>query len=341
MSKKLPNIILCSDLLRKKEQLTNVLKQDYSLSTIDSANKLFDLAIELVPDIIIININFKKEDAFKACEQIKSNEKISDIPIIFISEIFEEEDTIKAFNAGAVDFMEHSLHHKELLARIKIHLKLKNSREHLKEKNKNLNKKMIIENDRLQNLMESTIRAIVQTVESRDPYTAGHQQRVSDLSFQISKLLDLDSKKRGAIKYAGLLHDIGKLRVPDAILNRPGKLLPIEFDVLKIHPKIGSDILETVPSPWPLSRIVLEHHERLNGTGYPNGRTDENILIESKVIAVADVMEAMSSHRPYRPSQGITLALNEINSNKGTLYDPQVVDACTQLFEKENYKFGW
>jgi Response regulator containing a CheY-like receiver domain and an HD-GYP domain len=196
MSKKLPNIILCSDLLRKKEQLTNVLKQDYSLSTINSANKLFDLAIELVPDIIIININFKKEDAFKACEQIKSNEKISDIPIIFISEIFEEEDTIKAFNAGAVDFMEHSLHHKELLARIKIHLKLKNSREHLKEKNQNLNKKMILENDRLQNLMESTIRAIVQTVESRDPYTAGHQQRVSDLSFQISKLLDLDYKKK-------------------------------------------------------------------------------------------------------------------------------------------------
>ncbi|KPA15820.1 response regulator receiver modulated metal dependent phosphohydrolase [Candidatus Magnetomorum sp. HK-1] len=341
MLKNLPHIIICSDLPGKKEQLSYALNKEYSLTCIDLSDALVNKVCELEPDIILININMKKTDALEACKQLKSNTKVSDIPIIFISEIFDEADIIKAFNAGAVDFMKHTLHHKELQARIRTHLDLKNSRDQLKIKNQLLNKKMTEENDRLQNLMEATIRAIVQTVESRDPYTAGHQQRVSDLSFQIAKVMGLDSSQKGAIKYAGLLHDIGKLRVPDAILNRPGKLLSIEFDVLKIHPKIGSDILETVPSPWPLARIVLEHHERLDGSGYPNGITEENMLIESKVIAVADVMEAMSSHRPYRPSQGISLALEEINSQKGHLYDTHAVDACTQLFENDNYKFGW
>jgi HD-GYP domain-containing protein (c-di-GMP phosphodiesterase class II) len=115
----------------------------------------------------------------------------------------------------------------------------------------------------------------------------------------------------------------------------------MEFDVLKIHPEIGSSILESIQSPWPLARIVLEHHERLDGSGYPNGLTENEILLESRVLAVADVMEAMSSHRPYRPSQGIDLALKEINSQKGVLYDKRAVDVCTELFTRHQYKFGW
>ncbi|MBF0450983.1 MAG: HD domain-containing protein [Candidatus Magnetomorum sp.] len=341
MPEKKPHIIICSDLPGKSDQLSLALAEDYHLTNINTTDTLLDISYQQLPDVIIININLNKVGGFKACEQLKSNEATVDIPVIFISEIFDETDTIKAFNAGAVDYMKYAFHQKELRARIRNHLMLKQSRENLKKKNQLLTSTMSKENERLQQLMEATIRAIVQTVESRDPYTAGHQQRVSDLSYEIAKVMALDASQKMAIKYAGILHDIGKLRVPDAILNRPGKLLSIEFDVLKIHPQIGSDILDTVPSPWPLSRIILEHHERLDGSGYPNGITSDNMLIESKVIAVADVMEAMSSHRPYRPSQGIDLALEEINNQKGLLYDEQTVDTCTHLFVKGNYKFGW
>jgi len=337
----MPHVIICSDLPGKINQLTLALTDHFQLTCLNSADKLPEISKEQLPDVIIININLKKDDGFKACEQLKSNVETAEIPVIFISEIFSEADTIKAFNCGAVDFMKHAYHQKELQARIKNHLNLKESREQLRKKNQYLNETMTTENKRLQKLMEATIRAIVQTVESRDPYTAGHQQRVSDLAYEMAKHMALDEQQIAAIKYAGLLHDIGKLRVPDAILNRPGKLLSIEFAVLQIHPQVGSEILDTVPSPWPLSRIIIEHHERLDGSGYPNHITGDQMLIESKAIAVADVMEAMSSHRPYRPSKGIDLALEELNSKKGILYDEQAVDACTYLFIDGNYKFGW
>ena len=341
MSEKKSFVIICGDLPHTMEQLKMSLDKDYQLICMDRTDLIVTTAVQKKPDIILININMNKADGISACAQLTANKITTDIPVIFISEIFDESDTIKAFDAGAADYMKYAYHEQELRARMENHIHLKQSKEQLIEKHQQLNATMSQENERLQNLMTATIRAIVQTVESRDPYTAGHQQRVSDLATEIAMRIGLDSEQRMAIKYAGLLHDIGKLRVPEAILNRPGKLLTMEFDVLKIHPEIGSNILEGVPSPWPLAKIVMQHHERLDGSGYPNGLKNHEILLESKVVAVADVMEAMSSHRPYRPSQGIELALKEINSQKGILYDTKAVDVCTELFTKHQYKFGW
>jgi putative two-component system response regulator len=341
MSEKKSYVIICSDLPTTMAQLKRALEKNYQLFCMDRTDLIVTTSVQKKPDIVLININMNKTDGITACARLSANEITADIPVIFISEIFNEADTLEAFKAGAADYMKYAHHKQELRARIENHIQLKKSRELLVQKHQQLNDKMVLENERLQNLMTATIRAIVQTVESRDPYTAGHQQRVSDLATEIAMRMGLNADQKMAIRYAGLLHDIGKLRVPEAILNRPGKLLTMEFDVLKIHPEIGSSILETVPSPWPLARIVMEHHERLNGSGYPFGLTENEILMESKVIAVADVMEAMSSHRPYRPSQGIDLALNEINSQKGLLYDPLAVDTCTELFTRHQYKFGW
>jgi len=341
MSEKKSFVIICGDLPHTMEQLKMSLDKDYQLICMDRTDLIVTTAVQKKPDIILININMNKADGISACAQLTANKITTDIPVIFISEIFDESDTIKAFDAGAADYMKYAYHEQELRARMENHIHLKQSKEQLIEKHQQLNATMSQENERLQNLMTATIRAIVQTVESRDPYTAGHQQRVSDLATEIAMRIGLDSEQRMAIKYAGLLHDIGKLRVPEAILNRPGKLLTMEFDVLKIHPEIGSNILEGGPSPWPLAKIVMQHHERLDGSGYPNGLKNHEILLESKVVAVADVMEAMSSHRPYRPSQGIELALKEINSQKGILYDTKAVDVCTELFTKHQYKFGW
>ena len=188
--------------------------------------------------------------------------------------------------------------------------------------------------DTLMKNMESTIYAMTDVVETRDPYTAGHQQRVANLAFNIGKELNLTEEKLTSVRLAAAVHDIGKIYVPAEILSKPKKLTEIEFGLIKAHPEVGHDILKKIDLPWPVAKIVLQHHERLNGSGYPAGLTGNKIFIEAKIIAVADVVEAMASHRPYRPMLGIDKALEEISRNKGVLYDPKVVEVCLLLFKR-------
>jgi response regulator RpfG family c-di-GMP phosphodiesterase len=192
---------------------------------------------------------------------------------------------------------------------------------------------------KLQKTMEGTINTIGNIVEVKDPYTAGHQQRVSQLAVHIAQELNLPQNKIEGIRIASLVHDIGKISVPADILNKPTKLTDIEFSLIKDHPQTGHDILKSIEFPWPIAQIVLQHHERLNGSGYPNKLKGDEILLEAKIICVADVVEAMSSHRPYRPALGIDAALEEISKNKGILYDTEAADACIKLFKKKEFKF--
>jgi putative nucleotidyltransferase with HDIG domain len=190
----------------------------------------------------------------------------------------------------------------------------------------------------LQKAVEATVKAIALTSEIRDPYTAGHQQRVAELACAIAKKMGLDEEQIETINVAGILHDIGKIYVPAEILSRPSKLNEIEMNMIRAHAQVGCDILEALELPWSISPIVLQHHERMDGSGYPAGISNGDILIEARILAVADVVEAMSSHRPYRPSLGMDAALNEIQQNRGKLYDPDVVDVCLTLFEEKEFK---
>lgn len=185
----------------------------------------------------------------------------------------------------------------------------------------------------------ATIQALAITVETRDPYTAGHQKRVADLSRAIATEMGLDINRTDGVRMAGVIHDLGKMAVPAEILSKPSRLSAIEYNLIKIHPQAGYDILKDVEFPWPIAQIVLQHHERLDGSGYPAGLKGEEILMEARIIAVADVVEAIASYRPYRPAQGMEKALGEITQNKGILYDPAVVDACLCLFRDRDYKF--
>lgn len=185
----------------------------------------------------------------------------------------------------------------------------------------------------------STINAIAKIVEIRDPYTAGHQKRVAKLVCAIAEEMSLPQDKTEGLYAAGILHDIGKMNVPTEILSKPGRLSEIELGLIKTHPQAGSDIIKEMEFPWAVSLIVLQHHERLNGSGYPQGLKGEDILMEAKIIGVADVVEAMSSHRPYRPALGIDKVLEEISQNRGILYDREVVDACLKLFKEKGFKF--
>lgn len=186
--------------------------------------------------------------------------------------------------------------------------------------------------------LRSTVRAIAVTVETRDPYTAGHQRRVADLARMMATEMNLPIDTVDGILMAGSLHDLGKISVPAELLSKPTKLTNIEFMLIKTHAQCGYDILKDIEFPWPVARMVLEHHERMNGSGYPNGLKGDDILMESRILAVADVVEAMASDRPYRPALGIDAALMEIARNKGILYDPVVSDVCLRLFHDKGYK---
>lgn len=193
--------------------------------------------------------------------------------------------------------------------------------------------------EKLEKTLEGTITALTTAVEQRDPYTAGHQQRVTQFACAIAKEMGLLEDRIKAIRVAGLLHDIGKLHVPAEILAKPGKLTGAEYELIKCHAQIGYEILKTVAFSGPVAEIVLEHHERMDGSGYPKGLSGDDILLESRILGVSDVVEAMSSHRPYRPAIGMDGALLEILRNKGTLYDSNVVDVCVDLITTKRFRF--
>ncbi|MCD6355757.1 MAG: PAS domain S-box protein [Anaerolineaceae bacterium] len=189
----------------------------------------------------------------------------------------------------------------------------------------------------LRRTLEGTIHTIAATVEARDPYTAGHQKRVADLAAVIAQEMKLSDDQVEGIKMAGIIHDLGKINVPAEILSKPGKLSDLEFQIIQTHPQVGFDLLKEIEFPWPIAEIIQQHHEKMDGSGYPQGLKGDEILLEARILAVADIVEAMSSHRPYRPALGIEKALTQIKKDKGTLLDPDVVDACLKVFE-DGYK---
>ncbi len=190
---------------------------------------------------------------------------------------------------------------------------------------------------RLRRVTGSIINVIVMAVETRDPYTAGHQRRVADLARTIAGEMGLPSEQMEGIRVAGIIHDLGKISIPAEILSMPRRLTPVEYDLVKAHSRIGHDILKDIDFDWPVAEIIFQHHERINGSGYPRCLKGEEILPEARIIAVADVVEAVASHRPYRPALGIESALAEIEKNKGVLYDPDAVEACVRLFREKTY----
>lgn len=199
--------------------------------------------------------------------------------------------------------------------------------------------KLRLSSEKFRKAMAGTIDALKVTVERRDPYTAGHQQGVANLATNIAKEMGLPKDTIDGIFFAGTIHDLGKISVPIEILCKPGKITKYEFDIIKIHPQIGYEILHPIEFPWPIDQIVLQHHEKIDGSGYPLGVTGNNILLEAKILCVADVVEAMANHRPYRAGLGIEKALEEISRNKGILYDEEVVEACIKVFTKNKFTF--
>lgn len=277
------------------------------------------------PDIIISDYYLPGFEGLDALELVRKLNK--DIPFIMITGSINEEVAIKCIENGAKDYV-----FKEHLARLGIAvfscLEQKDANEKLKQNYKLLQKNF-----------EMLIETITRVIEIRDPYTAGHQKRVAKLAVAIGTEMNLDTKRIEALSMAGMIHDIGKISVPSEILSKPGHLNEAEIMLIKMHPYIGATILQPIDFPWPIAEIVEQHHEKINGSGYGKGLKGDEILLEARILCVADVVEAIASHRPYRPALGIQAAINEIQNNKGVLYDAEVVDICVQLFSENKFSF--
>jgi len=189
--------------------------------------------------------------------------------------------------------------------------------------------------EKLQKAMTGTVEAMAVIVETRDPYTAGHQHQVARISRRIAEEMKLPPERIEALHMAAYIHDIGKIYVPGEILSKPGRLSEVELNIIKMHPQVAYEILKTIEFPWPIAEIIYQHHERLDGTGYPRGLEDGEICMESRILGVVDVFESMASHRPYRPTLGLERAVDEISKNRGILYDPAVVDTLLKLVEEK------
>jgi len=329
-----PLILIADDLASNVDLLVNTLNQDYRIGVAKNGKKALEFTKKYRPNLILLDVRMPEMDGFEVCGYLKSNSNTKDIPVIFITGMTDVAHKTKGFEMGAVDYITKPFHAAEVIARVRTHLYVQLMRETLNAQNIILEQKVKEKTAEIQGMLGATIHAMALTVESRDPYTAGHQERVAQFACDIARTMRLPQDTIDAIRFAGILHDIGKIRIPVAILNRPKKLLDVEYNMLKIHPQIGYDILKEIKSPWPFAEIAYQHHERLDGSGYPRGLKGGEILLEARILAVADVIEAMSSHRPYRPALGIEAALEEVRKNKGNFFDPQVVDACLLHFKR-------
>ncbi|MBF0120960.1 MAG: response regulator [Desulfobacterales bacterium] len=334
MSVDKPLVLIVDDNSTNIDVLVNTLKHDYRLGVAKSGTKALEYASKYIPDLILLDIMMPEMNGYEVCANLKSSTHTQGIAIIFLTAMSDASNKTKGFELGAVDYITKPFHVAEVKARVQTHLSLKKMKEEVNAQNLILEERIQEKTAQIQEMLKATIQAMALIGETRDPYTAGHQQRVAKFACDVAHIMGLSENQITTINFAGILHDIGKIRIPVSILNRPGKLLYAEFDLIKVHSETSYELLKNIPSPWPFAKIALQHHERLDGSGYPHKLKGDEILIESRILAVADVIEAMSSHRPYRPALGIETALEEIQKNRGKFFDPDVVDAFINYFSK-------
>jgi response regulator RpfG family c-di-GMP phosphodiesterase len=333
-------ILAVDDTPASLKLLTDILKAEgYEVRSAISGELALHAATVQPPELILLDISMPGMSGFEVCQQLKKQPQTRDVPVIFVSAMSETLEKLKGFELGAVDYVTKPYQREELLARVHTHLELHRLRNRLEDMVEERTRSLKESEAKLRASLFDSVSAIAATVEMRDPYTAGHQRRVAEIAKAIAGELGLPEQQIESIYLASVVHDVGKVRIPAEILSKPGALTELEFSLIKQHSQAGYDILKEVAFPWPISQFVLQHHERMDGSGYPLGLKGDAILLEARIISVADVIEAMASHRPYRAGQGIEAALEEIGGKRGTLYDQAIVDAALRLFREKNFSF--
>jgi len=334
-------ILAVDDTSASLRLLTDLLKEEgYEVRSAISGELALRAAASNPPDLVLLDIRMPGMDGYEVCRRLKAEPATRDVPVIFVSAVTETDEKVRGFEMGAVDFVTKPYQRDELMARVRTHLELHRLRNHLEDLVAERTAELKQSEKQLRTSLLDSIMALAAMVEMRDPYTAGHQRRVAQLAVAIAQELRLPQEQVEGVHLAGVVHDVGKIRIPAEILSKPGRLTALEFSLIKEHSQNGYEILKSIAFPWPIAQIVQQHHERLDGSGYPQGLKGHQILLEARIVAVADVVEAMSSHRPYRAAQGINSALKEIEQGRGSVYDADVVDACLRLFAEKRFVFS-
>ena len=342
-------------------QSTILKNQGYEVATAENGLEALESIKQSRPDLIITDILMPVMDGYELCRRIKTDDQLKDIPVVFYSAHYlDPKDKQMVRDLGGTRLIQKPIETGEFLRIIGDILTA--SKEHpveqvtaalikpdskLKEEHEQRLTEMLYSKlgeleesqSMLKRALEGTIATVAMAVEVRDPYTSGHQRRVAQLAEAIALEMGLDELQVEGIRMGATIHDIGKIQLPAEILSKPAMFSKIEYAIVKGHSQVGYDILKEVEFPWPIAIMVHQHHERLDGSGYPQGLKGEEICLEARILAVADVVEAMLSHRPYRPANKLDVALEEITSNRGTLYDPAVVDVCLKLFSDDKFTF--
>ncbi|MGP8323531.1 MAG: HD domain-containing phosphohydrolase [Methanosarcinaceae archaeon] len=296
-------------------------------------------------DLILCDVSMPGESGIDLIRYVLS--EYPETAAIMITAVDDPEVAESALEIGAYGYIIKPFEPNEVM--INVSNALRRRKLHIENRcqRKNLEKLVLERTKTLENTMgdsrkaiDGIIKTMELTVEIRDPYTAGHQRRVAEIAHAIAIEMGISKQQMEGVRIAGLIHDIGKMAVPAEILSKPGKITEHEFEIIKSHPEVGYNILKKIDFPRPIAQIVYQHHERMDGSGYPQGLSGKDILLEARIMAVADVVETMSSHRPYRPALGIYKALEEIEKNKNGIYDLGVVDACLRIFKEEKFKLA-
>lgn len=296
----------------------------YACQTAGDGQEALEILEREPVDVVITDIAMPGMNGIELTRAIRERFSADVIVMTGFVEDYVFEDVIAD---GASDFVQKPVSLKEMVIRLKRLLRERENIARRARMEEELRQSFCL----LKRSLEDAISVLSRALEMRDPYTAGHQKRVTQLACMIGIEMGLDGDMMDGIRLAGLVHDIGKINVPSEILTKPGRLSQIEHDLIRIHPEAGYDILKDIEFPWPIAEIVRQHHERMDGSGYPQGLAGETIRIEARIIAVADVIDAMASHRPYRPAMGLEKALEEVEGKKGILYDKEIVEACARV----------
>lgn len=315
------------DLLKRGIQ-----RSGYDCLSAANALEVLELLKKYRIEVVISDINMPEMNGLELVGIIKKN---YDCDVIVMTGYIEDFTYEEIIGIGASDFVQKPIRISEFVARLKRVLMERVIRKERNQATENLK----INLEKFQRAMNGFVQAISLAVELRDPYTAGHQQRVANLATAIGTFMGLSEETIYALRMASIIHDLGKITIPAEILCKPGRLNHLEYELIKNHVMAGYNILKKIELPWPLADIIVQHHERMDGSGYPRGLQGNQIRLEAKILAVADVFETISSHRPYRPSLGQGRAIDEISQKKGDLYDPIVSETCLAIIAKNEFRF--
>ncbi len=330
MTDKKIRLLLLEDNLRDARLIREQLAGDETFFDVLFATNLSE-GLEILRsqnfDAALLSLELPDGSGLKCIKSLLSRNP--SLPVIVLAGHDDEKMAMEAVRRGAHDYLIKGSTSISFLPRIiRYAMERKNTQRELKNSLEKLTRSL-----------SGTVKAMAMTMELKDPYTADHQKRGARLAQAIAEEMRLDAKIIEGIQLSGMIHDIGKISIPGEILSKPCLLSSPEFNLIKTHPQVGYEILKGIEFPWPIAEIVLQHHERLDGSGYPYGLKNDEIILEAKILAVADVVEAIASHRPYRPAFGIDEAIAEISRMRGILYDTNVVNSCISLFQDKKYLF--